>query len=198
MAKKTPEPFKIRVSEDILLKSIELNDATDIFHTISTQRKYLGKWLPFVDNTRVIDDTKSYIAALLSSPGRDDSPVFVIHFQGEFAGLIGFKDTDLQNKRTEIGYWLSEPFQRKGIMTRSVRMLTRYAFEKMHLNRVQIKCAVGNDPSGNIPKRIGFTFEGIERDGELQSGGYYADLKVFSLLRGDRVDLDRSVRLVIS
>ena len=29
--------------------------------------------------------------------------------------MIGFKDTDKLNKKTEIGYWLSEKFQKQGI-----------------------------------------------------------------------------------
>jgi len=33
--------------------------------------------------------------------------VFTIRKYGEFFGLIGLKETDKQNKKTEIGYWLS-------------------------------------------------------------------------------------------
>lgn len=36
-----------------------------------------------------------------------------------------------------------------------------------------------------MAKRLGFTVEGIERDGELHSHGF-VDLKVFSLLKEDQ------------
>ena len=92
--------------------------------------------------------------------------MFAIRRQNEFIGIIGFKDTDKVNKKTEIGYWLSEKFQKQGIITKSVERLCDFAFNKQGINRVQIKCAVGNKPSIRIPQKSGFKFEGIERDGE--------------------------------
>lgn len=65
-------------------------------------------------------------------------------------------------------------------------MQARYTtFEGLELNRVQIKCAVGNTPSSNIPKRLGFQFEGIERAGELFTEGSFADIEVYSLLKNE-------------
>ncbi len=174
---------KIRVSDSILLKQIELSDSKDIFRTIDSQRAYLGKWLPFVEVSRKIEDTEYFIRKMLEDPS--ENYVFVIHLQGKFAGLIGLKDTDKQNKKTEIGYWLSEDFQKKGIVTKSVQRLCKFAFEELEMNRIQIKCAERNFPSKKIPKRLGFVFEGIERDGELLTGGVYTDLEIYSKLKND-------------
>jgi ribosomal-protein-serine acetyltransferase len=70
-------------------------------------------------------------------------------------------------------------------MTRAVKKLCQYAFEDLGINRIQIKCAVGNISSINIPGRLGFTLEGIERDGELLSGNKFTDLEVYSKLKSD-------------
>lgn len=61
-----------------------------------------------------------------------------------------------------------------------------FAFEKMGINRIQIKCAVGNKLSSNIPKRLGFKLEGVERQGELLTGGVYTDLEVYSKLKSEQ------------
>jgi ribosomal-protein-serine acetyltransferase len=175
----------IIVSENIILKQIELSDSDDIFSAIDNQREYLGKWLPFVETTRVVDDTKGFIRSMLEPEIESREYTFVIHFNGDFAGLIGFKGTDRQNKKTEIGYWLSEKYQKKGIVFESVKALLNFAFNELEMNRVQIKCATGNIPSRNIPLRLGFRFEGIERDGELLAGGVFTDIEVYSLLKND-------------
>ncbi|MFT5749516.1 MAG: ribosomal-protein-serine acetyltransferase, partial [Ancylomarina sp.] len=112
---------------------------------------------------------------------------FVIHYDGVFAGLIGFKANDKQNKRIEIGYWLSETYQKKGIVTQSVKCMCQFAFDELRMNRIQIRCAVGNEPSKKIPQKLGFVFEGIERDGELLTGGVFTDLEVYSKLKKDRL-----------
>lgn len=174
---------KIRVSDHILLKQIELSDAEDIFKTIDSQRAYLGKWLPFVDVSRKIEDTEFFIRKMLESP--TDNYVFVIHYNGMFAGLIGFKDSDKQNKRTELGYWLSESYQKKGIVTQSVQTLCGFAFDELGMNRIQIRCAVGNFPSKKIPQSLGFVLEGVEREGERLTGGVFADLAVYSKLKNE-------------
>lgn len=177
--------MRIRVNEHIVLKELSRSDAADIFYTINAERSYLGKWLPFVAYTKQPADTDAFVESVIGTPEENREFVFVIRYDDEFAGIIGFKDTDKINRKTEIGYWLSEHFQKKGIITLSLEQLLKLAFEKLDINRVQIRCAVGNTASSNIPKRLGFKFEGIEREGELLSSGKYANLEVFSLLKSE-------------
>ncbi|NLW31943.1 MAG: GNAT family N-acetyltransferase [Fibrobacter sp.] len=176
----------IKIDDRIELRQIQITDASDIFETINFQRAYLGKWLPFVEYTKTIHDSELFINSIYSEPPEKQELVFVIHFEKKFAGIIGFKDTDKTNKKTEIGYWLSESFQKKGIITESLKKLIHHAFEKMDINRIQIKCAAENIRSQKIPKRLNFVFEGIERDGELLSDGEFTDLEVYSIIRRDR------------
>ena len=173
----------IKIDDNIELRQIQITDASDIFETINTQRAYLGKWLPFVEYTKTIHDSELFINSIYSEPPEKQELVFVINFDKKFAGIIGFKDTDKINKKTEIGYWLSEPFQKKGIITESLKKLTDYTFKKMDINRIQIKCATGNIQSSKIPRKLNFVFEGIERDGELLSDGEFTNLEVYSILR---------------
>lgn len=181
-SKETIMPLTIFVNKNITLKEIELSDAADIFNTLVSQREYLGKWLPFVELTKELEDTEAFVRSAVDSPQKENEPVFVIHFNGEFAGLVGFRDTDMINRKTEIGYWLSESFQKKGIIIQSVRFLLEFAFVGLDMNRIQIRCAVNNTRSSNIPKKLGFKFEGIEREGELFPNGTFRDLEVYSLL----------------
>jgi ribosomal-protein-serine acetyltransferase len=177
----------ITVNSDITLRSISLSHAWEIFETIDSQREYLGKWLPFVPFTKSINDTINYIESTIEPSSQIEEHVFVIHYNNKFAGIIGFKDTDKGNQRTEIGYWLSEPYQGKGIITCSVRSLITYAFNEMEINRVQIRCAVGNIPSKKVPQRLNFHFEGVERAGELHGNGKFVDLEVYSILKDDYI-----------
>ena len=176
----------IKVDTEIELKQLEISDATDVFKTINNQRDYLGKWLPFVASTQEMADTEKYIDSVVNAADDRFEYVFTIRKCNEFVGLIGFKDTDKQNKKTEIGYWLSEKYQKQGIVTKSVEKLCDFAFNKQGINRIQIKCAVENMSSKNIPKKLGFKFEGIERQGELLTGDFYTDLEIYSKLKSDK------------
>lgn len=175
--------MKLSVYDDVILRMLELGDAADIFKTIDSERRYLGRWLPFVAYSSTIDDTRSFVRSVLGAPQEKLEPVFTIRKGDRFVGLIGLKGTDPANRKTEIGYWLSESFQGQGIVSRSVKRLCEYAFVDLEMNRVQIKCAVGNESSNAVPKRLGFAFEGVERAGELFPDGRYADIEVYSLLK---------------
>lgn len=175
------------IDDDLHLEKARKSHALPIFEIIQRDRNYLRRWLPFVDQTRQPKDTENYFRIFLSAAYRDLHAVYVVWYKGDIAGLASFKDIDRVNHRAEIGYWLAEKMQGKGIMTRTVKKMIDFGFRNMHLNRIQIKVAVGNVKSSAIPRKLGFYFEGIERNGEFHTDRYY-DLEVFSLLKTEWID----------
>jgi ribosomal-protein-serine acetyltransferase len=172
----------LRISDKLRLELLKPNMAPVVFETINHDREYLKEWLPFVNHTLEISDTERFIKSV---SGNDKDQIFSIWYKEEFAGLIGFKDTDWINRKTEIGYWLAEKMQGKGIITVCVQKLCDHAFRKMKMNRIQIKAAVENLKSQAIPEKLNFSYEGTERSGELHENRYI-DLKVYSLLANER------------
>ncbi len=172
----------IKVDKELYLGKIAYNDAQEVFALIDSNREYLGKWLPFLKMTKSVRNTIAFIEDIQKSISRE--LVFTITYHGKIAGLIGFKDIDHTNRKFEIGYWISPENEGKGIVTNSCKACIDMAFDKMKMNRVQIKCGVGNIKSSNIPKRLGFAFEGIEKAGELHNLRFI-DLEVYSLLKKD-------------
>lgn len=174
----------IRVNSKIELETVKLSMTDVIFETIDRDRDFLNRWLPFVDYTQSKSDTENFIKSVVNQAGRKRDEVYSIWYNQEFAGLIGFKETDWINRKTELGYWLAKRMQGKGIITACTEKLIRFAFQKLNMNRVQVKVAVGNTRSAAIPKKLGFKFEGVERDGERHQNTYF-DLEVYSYLKSD-------------
>lgn len=175
----------ITVKDNIVLKELELSDAEHIFKAIDSQREYLGEWLPFVEFTKSVKDSLEYVNSVVTMPEECKEWQFSLFCGNNFAGLAGFKETDRLNRKSEIGYWLKEEFQGRGIMTETVRALIKFGFSELCLNRVQIKCAPENVKSNKIPQRLGFTLEGIERDSEFVREGVFRDANVWSLIKKD-------------
>jgi len=169
----------IPILPDIALRELQPADAADIFSAIDAERSYLGRWLPFVQFTRSAEDSQRYVRSVLEAPFRE--AVFTIRDCGRFIGLIGFKSTDPLARTTEIGYWLREAWQGRGIVTRAVAALCRMARDELALRSVAIKCATGNGPSNRIPQRLGFTLSHVERRAELLEDGRYVDANVYVL-----------------
>lgn len=174
--------FALKVDEEITLTDLKVESAKLLFELIDSNRNYLREWLSWVDNTNVIDDTILYIQTMSDNDIFSERFVFEIHYKDNLAGLIDFNHGDRQNNKVEIGYWLAENYQGKGIITKSCMTLINYAFEKEDINRIAIKCAAGNKKSSAIPLRLNFNFEGIEREAQLLYG-VYQDILVYSLLK---------------
>lgn len=173
---------KLIVNSKIALEPLKFSHAFQMFQAIDQNRAFLSPWLPFVQDTETQEDTESFIQSVTSVAPKDRDEVFVIWYNNRFAGLIGFKDTDRVNRKTEIGYWLIESMTGKGIIALSTKSLIEFAFSHLKMNRIVIRCGVGNYKSSAVPKRLGFQMEGVERDGEKHQTRYI-DLEVYSLLR---------------
>jgi ribosomal-protein-serine acetyltransferase len=172
---------EIIINSEITLKILDLTDSQTIFNAIDQNRNHLRKWLPFVETTRSENDTRSFIRSIVDDVERRQE-IFTIWFNNDFCGLVGLKDIDYLNRKIEIGYWLIEKMTGKGIMLQSVEKIIEFIFEILEMNRIQIKCGVGNVKSSAVAKKAGFIYEGIERQGERHQNNYL-DLEVYSLLQ---------------
>jgi RimJ/RimL family protein N-acetyltransferase len=86
--------------------------------------------------------------------------------------------------RGDVGYWLLPEGRGKGLATRSVRLISRWAFRELHLSRLSLFTELANERSQGVAERSGFTREGVLRSYQDVGDGR-ADCVVFSLLPED-------------
>lgn len=85
---------------------------------------------------------------------------FVIANEKELIGAIGINlQEDVNRFSAEIGYWLAEPFWRKGIITNALKLLTVYAFQNFDINRIYANVFEGNDASEKVLVKAGYKKE---------------------------------------
>jgi len=158
--------FYYPIGEDAELRLLEAGHASALFALIEDNRHHLRQWLPWVDHTRTVEDSRGFVELCLRQFSQSNGFHAGIWYQGELAGVIGHHRIDWASGATIIGYWLGERYQGKGLVTRAVQAYMRHAFLEIKLNRFEIRCAVGNERSRAIPERLGFKPEGVLRDAE--------------------------------
>ena len=99
-------------------------------------------------------------------------------------GMIGFNTIDGTARRSEIGYWIDSEYQGQGIVTQGCRSLIAHGFNELDLNRIEIRCATGNDRSRAIAERLGFIHEGTIRQTEWLYD-HFEDHALYALLRSE-------------
>jgi len=173
--------FNLKVNENITLKLLEKKDAEELFALVNDSRSYLREWLPWVDSMKQETDYEPIIEMWLKQFTSHDGFQAGVVYKGKIVGMVGFHGIDWANSKTSVGYWLSEKYQGKGIMTEAVKSLINIAFTEYKLNRVEILCGVKNEKSKAIPERLGFKQEGIIRDAEYLYDHFH-DCSLYSVL----------------
>ena len=161
-----------------------MNDAEKIYNLIDNSRSYLKEWLPWLDTSTKVEDTKEFIQGSLRGYVENKSMTAVILYKEEIVGLVSFNSINWSNKTAYIGYWLGQEYQGRGIMTKAVRALTDYAFNQLKLNKVEIRAAVENKKSRYIPERLGFVKEGTIRQAEWLYD-HFVDHIVYGMLKDE-------------
>lgn len=174
--------FKYELQNETELRLLEARHAGELFALTDQSRVYLREWLPWVDFTKTIDDSRQFIEAGLKQFSSNNGFQAGIWYKGELAGVIGLHHINWANKATSIGYWLGEKFQGNGLMTLACRALVDYCFMELQLNRIEIRVAVKNQKSMAIPMKLGFQQEGCLRGVEWLYD-HYVDHAVFGLTK---------------
>lgn len=178
-----PRPY-IVVNSTINLCLPDPQWAEQIFNIIDQQRNYLGTWLPWIKATRTAKDTLRFLReANLYNKGGQRFTSFITYDE-QVIGSIGFVKIDKTHRIGEIGYWLHQDFQGKGITTKCCKKIISHGFTKLRLNRIEIRILVGNDRSMRIPERLQFKHEGTLRQSIFMNNQFY-DVELFSLLMKD-------------
>jgi ribosomal-protein-serine acetyltransferase len=175
--------FHRRLDEEIELRSLDEPDAGELFDLIDRNRDHLRAWLPWVDATRTVDDTRTFIRTARDQEREGDGFQAGIWYRGDLAGVIGYHRIDWPRRRVALGYWLGKEFEGKGIMTRACGALVDHALRELSLDRVEIRAATRNVRSRAIPLRLGFDEEGVVRRAEWLYD-HFVDHVVYAMSRG--------------
>jgi ribosomal-protein-serine acetyltransferase len=176
--------FCAAVRPGLELRLLEERHSAVVFALANRERQRLRQWLPWVDATKSEDDILAFIRRTLEQFANNNGFAAGIWEHGHFVGNIGLHPIDWRTRRVEIGYWLGSEFEGRGIITEACRAVVKHLFVELGLNRVEIHCASGNAKSIAVPRRLGFTYEGVRRQTQLLHG-QYLDSEVYVMLRAD-------------
>ena len=90
-----------------------------------------------------------------------------------------------------MGYWIGKPYWNHGYCTEAAQTLLRYAFDVLHLNRVQARHMTKNPTSGRVMQKAGMQYEGTLRQ-SLRRWGAYEDAAVYAALRTEYTEENMS------
>ncbi|MBW8686062.1 GNAT family N-acetyltransferase [Chitinophaga rhizophila] len=176
--------LELPVNESVVLRQLQPEHAPALYQQLDTSRKSLRRFLPWVDYNTAPEHTLRFIEMMLRKAEEQDAIAFGVWYQEQLCGVIDLHGWDHLLEKAEIGYWLGDNFRGKGIAVAACKVLISFAFESLKLNKLEIRFALQNNQSAQIPIRLGFSKEGILRH-SAKLHGRYVDTVVMGILKQD-------------
>lgn len=171
---------------ELWLRPLLAADAFALFRLIDAERARLGRWLPWVEETRTERDSARFIADATEERRRRRSLVLAMCVEGAIVGTIGLHYVEWFDRSAELGYWIGSRVEGQGYVTRAARLVFDFAFGTVGLHRIVVRCAVGNDRSARVAERLGMQREGLLREAHYV-GGRFLDQQLYSILRPEHL-----------
>ena len=88
---------------------------------------------------------------------------------------MGFSNMHVESGKADIGYWLGEAHWRKGIMSKALKSVLEFGFNRLDLNKIEARVYTQNKASAHLLEKFGFKREGLTR----QSGYSNASKEIY-------------------
>lgn len=122
-----------------------------------------------------------------SEAAADRAYSFLLFTRNDEAMIGGLTVSNIRrapSRSASLGYWIGEPFAKRGFMQDAVTRSAAFAFEDLGLVRLEAACLEANTASRALLERCGFQAEGTVR-GYLEVNGAVRDHVLYARLATD-------------
>lgn len=172
-------------TERLVIRCYNPTDAPLLHAALRDSLNHIRPWLPWAKYEPL--PLEARIERLRHFRGQFDlgqDYVFGI-FNPDETQLIG--STGLHTRQAahgrEIGYWIHAHHIQKGYATEATAALTKIGFEIENLAYIEIRCVPENIASQSVPKKLGYTLEGVLKNRLQSANETLQDSMIWTMLR---------------
>lgn len=182
----SPDPSLVVEGAGVTLRPPRASDHRPWSELRFRSREFLQPWEPAWPED---DLTRAAFKRRLAVYAREIEiggayPFFV--FRDDDEALVG--GATLSNIRrgvaetATLGYWIGQPYIRRGYATAAVRAMCAFGFDRLKLHRIEAACLPANAASQGVLENCGFEHEGRAR-AYLKINGTWRDHLLFGLVK---------------
>jgi ribosomal-protein-serine acetyltransferase len=170
----------------ILLRPYEKNDIDGLHQATLASLNELIPWMPWAYQGYPLGASRFWIKSTLENwkDGREYNYAICDAVTGGFLGGCGINEIKPMNKYANLGYWVRSDRTGQGIAVASAKMLAKWGFEVLKLNRIEIVVAIENARSLRVAEKSGAKREGVLRN-RLMLHDKAHDAVLHSLIPGE-------------
>ncbi len=171
----------------IRIRPIGPPDVLAFFEAFEESRATLDPWMHWGDGIQDESSARCHLESKLEEWNRGESCSFAVESasDGAFLGMCGFSQFNWRHRFANVGYWVRPSIRGRGITPIAVRLLARFGFDVLSLNRAEILIEPSNQASRRVAEKIGARLEGLLR-ARIQNRDEARDALMYSLIASIR------------
>jgi ribosomal-protein-alanine N-acetyltransferase len=166
-------------TKDFILRPFKMADAKEVAKNINN--KIIARNTLTIPYPYTLKDAKSWLKLSARMNKKIIDADFCIEIDGEVAGSVGFHKISKGHK-AELGYWLAEKYWGKGLMTKIVKEMTIFGFNKLKFRRIFAFTFSFNKASMKVLENNGYKLEGIIEKNVKKNNKFF-DSHLFSKIK---------------
>jgi ribosomal-protein-alanine N-acetyltransferase len=184
------EPLPVVEGDGVYLRAPQMSDYSEWTTLREASRAFLIPWEPTWPSDDLSRAAFRRRLRRYAEDQRTDTAYAFFLFRKADDALVG--GLTLANIRRgvaqagSLGYWIGEPFSRRGLMTGALAGLVPFAFGSLRLHRLEAACIPSNAASIRLLEKMAFEREGYARE-YLCINGLWQDHLLFARLNGERM-----------
>lgn len=130
-------------------------------------------------------DSQEYLSRVMQSSFNAYHFVIADLADGRYIGQLDMFQVDWKLRCGSLGMVIASPQDRgQGIGCEALRLMERFAFQTLGLERLELDVMMENQPALRCYEKAGFTLEGVKRHA-FYLDGRFCDVGVMSILHGE-------------
>lgn len=167
----------------ILIRPCRSTDLNHLYEALEESRPALERWMTWCHKGYSKSDLSAWVNARQSAWEEGSDYTFVICDRDDQSiyGTISLNNIIKSNKMANLGYWVRSSCTGRGIASSAARLIARFGFEKLNLNRIEILAATDNLGSLRVAAKAGAVKEGVLRR-RIEYNDQVYDAAVYSFI----------------
>jgi ribosomal-protein-serine acetyltransferase len=160
------------VSRNLCIRPFRKSDGPSFVAAALESLPTVGVWMAWCHERFALKDAEAWFAACernLETGSAYDLGTFAVDGE-QLLGGIAINQLNRRQNFGNIGYWVRQSCQRRGIATRAAQSISEYGFGQLKLSRLEIVAPEHNAPSRRVAEKLGAVFECVARNRVMVHG----------------------------
>ena len=171
-------------SDTFYIEPLKFDDALNLNKLLVSNTERFKRYLPkTLSENRTLESTKSYIFKREEIMKSKLEYTFTIKDKTtkNIAGLIILKAIDWNRKKGEFAYCIGKPFEGKGWMSKAIQATSKFAFQELKLEKLQIISHKSNIASIKVAEKNNFVWQKTLKHEFTPTGQQPLDMELYEL-----------------